>query len=107
VTPRSGSAIPDKKRQEPASVPSKPGKLGKQSEDNLVAGMKKSLESDESDSEDDDSDDDNDDDDDDDIDVETVPAKKQPLLAKGLFVHFLFPLIKSERKTFTLTAISR
>jgi len=55
------------------------------------------LELDESDSDDEDDDFDDEDDDDDDDDVETPPVKKQQPLTKGLFLHLLFPVIKSER----------
>jgi len=86
VTPRSGSELSDKKWQQPTAVMSKLGKMGKQSEDQLVAGMKRSFESDSDDDDDDDDDDDADEVDDDDDDLPAV-KKKQPV-AEGIFTCF-------------------
>ena len=85
---QSGRTVLGKKQQQPISVLSKVAKMGKQSEGKPVAGLKRSLESDESDSEDDDEEDeDDDDDDDDDVDIETLPAKKQKPAAEGVFFN--------------------
>jgi len=73
VMPPSGN----KKQQEPASGPSTLGKTRKQSGDQLVPGLKTSLESDESDSEDDED--------------EAPPLKKQKDALEGLFLHLVQP----------------
>ena len=86
MTAQFGRMSPDKKRQELTPVPSKLGKMGKQTEDNLAARMKRSLESNKSDSGDDD---------DDKNEEETPPLKKQKPAHEGLFFNDI--LVKNLR----------
>jgi len=88
--PRSSGELSDKKRQQPTPVSSQ---WGKQSEEKLVTGMKRSFESESDDDDDDDEDDEDEDDDDDDDDDESddddddmpLVKKKQP---EGTFACF-------------------
>ena len=89
-TPQSVSTSPGKKQQELTAVQNKLGKTGKQSDDKLVAGMKRSLEPDDSDSEDDNEDDEYDSDEEEDDVNETLPMKIQQSVTKGLCLDFPF-----------------
>jgi len=85
VAARHEGKLSDKKQLQLTPESSKSAKVGKQSEEKVVVGMKRSLESD-SDEEDDDDEEEDDGDDDDDVDLS--PIKKKPFVAEGILHTF-------------------